>query len=235
MDGVALAEHAQAFGLALTRTQLEAFAVFERHLYEANAVMNLTRVPQSECWSRHFLDSLALSPLIPNGSSVIDIGSGPGFPGACLAIARADLRVTCLDSSNKAVAFMSRLFAPSGLLPVLFQIVGARAEIAAHDRALRESFDVVTGRAIAPFPIHTEISAGFAKVGGRFVPMRTPKERDEITQFPAAKLGLQLAELKTVRISPLGAERLFPVLLKKGKTPGEFPRGWSQIKSKPLS
>ncbi|MCW5946638.1 MAG: 16S rRNA (guanine(527)-N(7))-methyltransferase RsmG [Fimbriimonadales bacterium] len=235
MNGAALSENAAALGVQLTRVQLEAFALFEKFLYEANATMNLTRVPQDECWSRHFLDSLAISPMIPKGSNVLDIGSGPGFPGACLAIARSDLRVTCIDSSNKAVSFMARVFGPNSTLPVLYQVINARAETAAHDSKLRESFDVVTGRAIAPFPVQAEISAAFVKVGGIFVPMRTPKERDEIAKFPAMRLGLHLSEFKSVRVAALGADRLFPNFAKKGKTPGEYPRGWSKIKASPLS
>lgn len=235
MDGNALAQAAKGFDLELTRTQLEAFSLFERKLYEANAVMNLTRVPQAESWSRHFLDSLAISPFIPRDAALLDIGSGPGFPGACLAIARPDLRVTCMDSSSKATDFMHRLFGPSGPLPVLFRIINARAEDASHNVNLREAFDFVTGRAIAPFVIQIEISAAFAKVDGFFVPMRTPKERDEITKFPSEKLGLQLAAFKSARIAPIGADRLFPIFRKKGKTPKEFPRGWAQIKGKPLA
>jgi 16S rRNA (guanine527-N7)-methyltransferase len=235
VNGAALSENAAAFGLQLTRVQLEAFALFEKFLYESNVTMNLTRVPQSECWSRHFLDSLAISPMIPNGSSVLDIGSGPGFPGACLAIARPDLKVTCMDASSKAVSFMARVFGPHSILPVLYQVINARAETASHDSKLRESFDVVTGRAIAPFPIQAEISAAFVKVGGIFVPMRTPRERDEIANFPVMKLGLHLSEFKSTRIPAIGADRLFPIFSKKGKTPGEYPRGWSKIKSSPLN
>lgn len=235
MDANALAQHAKAFGLALTRTQLEAFVLFERKLYEANARTNLTRVPQAACWARHFLDSLAISPFVPHNAFILDIGSGPGFPGACLAIARPDLRVTCMDSANKAIEFLVRLFSPAGPLPVLFQVVNARAEDASHDPSFRETFDFVTGRAIAPFAVQMEISAAFSKVGGLFVPMRTPKERDEIIRFPSEKLGLQLSELKTVRIAPIGADRMFPIFRKKGKTPKEFPRGWAQIKGKPLA
>ena len=77
-----LADAARDFGLSLTQTQLEAFALFEKRLYDVNELLNLTRIPQEECWSKHFLDSLTLSPLIPGGSTVLDIGTGPGAPGA---------------------------------------------------------------------------------------------------------------------------------------------------------
>ncbi|MCH8275050.1 MAG: 16S rRNA (guanine(527)-N(7))-methyltransferase RsmG [Armatimonadetes bacterium] len=233
MDGKALAQAARAYGVQLRRTQLEAFTLFEKRLYEANRVANLTKVPQNECWSRHFLDSLILAPLIPKNATVLDIGSGPGFPGACLAIARSDLTVTCLDSAAKAVDFMLRLFGPGGTLPVLFHIVQGRAEDAAHDAALRESFDFVTGRAIAPFPVQCELSAAFARVGGLFVPMRTPKERDEIQKFNCKGLGLRLVDLKPVRVAG-GVVRLLPVIRKQGRTPAGFPRRWARMKSQPI-
>jgi 16S rRNA (guanine527-N7)-methyltransferase len=234
VDAGALAAGAKTIGLSLTATQIEALALFERRLYEANAVMNLTRVPQAECWTRHFLDSLVLSPYIPTGSTVLDIGSGPGLPGAVLALARPDLRVTCLDSGGKPVRFMSGLFGPEGPLPVLFQVLQLRAEDAAIDGKYRERYDVVTGRAIAPFPVQAEISAPFASVGGSFLPLRTPAERDEIVRFPASQLGLALTDLKVVRVPGIGADRLIPAFTKRGRTPKEFPRTWSAIKANPI-
>ena len=234
MDGKALSDEAKSFGLALTRTQLEAFALYEKRLYEANRAANLTRVPLTECWSRHFLDSLILSPLVPQGATVLDIGSGAGFPGACLAIARPDLTVTCMDSGSKAVLFLRDLFGPGGLLSVLYNVVQGRAEDAALEKRLRESFDFVTGRALAPLPVQAEVSAAFVKVGGLFVPMRTPKDRG-VVNFGANRLGLQLIEMKSLRVNPIGAVRFLPVFKKQGRTPTEYPRSWARIKSKPLS
>ncbi|MER3466717.1 MAG: 16S rRNA (guanine(527)-N(7))-methyltransferase RsmG, partial [Armatimonadota bacterium] len=174
MDGKALQAEAVKLGLHLTRAQLEAFGFFEAALYEANSVMNLTRVPKEDCWVTHFLDSLLLSPLIPNGASVLDIGSGAGFPGVCLAIARADLVVSCMDGNGKFARFLQTNFAPGGRLPFLMEVIEARAEVASHSPALRERFDFVTGRALAPLPVQLELSAAFTRVGGLVVPMRTP-------------------------------------------------------------
>ncbi|RYG69749.1 16S rRNA (guanine(527)-N(7))-methyltransferase RsmG, partial [bacterium] len=80
---------------------LDRFETFEADLYEANEVMNLTRVPREECWLRHFLDSLLIAPWLPGEGSLLDIGSGPGFPAWPLALARPELQVTALDSSGK--------------------------------------------------------------------------------------------------------------------------------------
>jgi 16S rRNA (guanine527-N7)-methyltransferase len=233
MDGKALQEEAAKLGLHLSRAQLEAFGFFEAALYEANTAMNLTRVPKEECWVRHFLDSLLLSPLVPRGATVLDIGSGGGFPGVCLAIARADLVVSCMDSSGKSVQFLRTNFAPGGRLPFLMEVIEARAEVAAHDSRFREQFDFVTGRAVAPLPIQLELSAGFARVGGLVVPMRTPADR-EAARGRYEPLGLQLVELRTAVLPPLRATRLFPVYRKQGRTPPEFPRSWAKIRRDPI-
>ncbi len=231
MDGASLLNEAETFGLHLSRTQLEAFSVFEKRLYRANEKMNLTAVPEAECWKRHFLDCLSLSPLIPKGANVLDVGSGPGFPGAVLAIARPDLKVTCLDSSSKAVSFMQSVFGSDSPLPVLFEILHARAEELSHNERYREQYQFVTSRATARFAILVEICAAFAAVGGKFVPMRTPAERSQIAESQAAAFGLRLVEFQTIRIAPLDADRLLPIFEKVGRTPPRLPRKWAQIKS----
>jgi len=234
MNAKELLENAETYGLKLSDAQLQAFALFEKELYRANARMNLTRVPQEECWARHFLDSLVLNPLIPQNAHVLDIGSGAGFPGAVIAIARPDVRVTCLDSSRKATDFLRNLFGSGGAIPILHEIVVARAEEAAHESRFRESFNFVTGRAIAPFPLQIEISAAFVALRGLFVPLRTPKERKLIRTFPSAKLGMQLIELREVEVKPIEAIRLLPVLKKIERTPDKFPRSWAKIRARPL-
>lgn len=211
------------FGVDLSEEQFQQLAMFENALYESNAVMNLTRVPKEECWWRHFLDSIALAPLIPSKASLLDIGCGPGFPGAVLHIVRPDISVTCVDSGTKPIEFLRKVF------PTI-EVIKSRAE----ELSCRETFDVVTGRAVAPFPIQIEISAAWVKVGGRFIPMRTPAEANRIRTFNAGVLGLSWLESKLIRVGPLGVERLIPIFEKWRQTPLTYPRSWAQIKSKPL-
>ncbi len=233
MNGQALKQEASRLGIELTRAQLEAFAYFEEALYQANRVMNLTSVPKEECWFRHFLDSLLLAPLIPKGATVLDVGSGPGLPGVCLAIARADLVVSCLDSSSKCCEFLQVNFASSGRLPFLFEVIEGRAEEVAHVPDYRERYDFVTGRAVAPLPIQLEISSAFCRVGGLVVPMRTPQDR-QIARGKFDVLGIRLAQLETKELAPIRAPRLFPVYRKLGKTDAAYPRSWPKIKRSPL-
>src|ERR1041384_3584956 len=130
-------------GLELTPEQVAQFEAFEAKLYEANAVMNLTRVPREECWLRHFVDSLLFQDLIPDRASVLDIGTGPGFPAWPLACARPDLQLTAMDSSGKMLGFLQRQGLPN------LETIQIRAE----EWGVRDRFDVVTGRAVAPLSI----------------------------------------------------------------------------------
>jgi 16S rRNA (guanine527-N7)-methyltransferase len=233
MNGAALKDEASRVGLELSRAQLEAFVYFEEALYQANRVMNLTSVPKEECWFRHFLDSLLIAPLIPKGATVLDVGSGPGLPGVCLAIARADLVVSCVDSSSKSCDFLRTNFAPSGRLPFLLEVIEGRAEEVAHVPDYRERYDFVTGRAVAPLPIQLEITSPFCRVGGLVVPMRTPQDR-QAARGKYDVLGIRLIQLETKELAPIRAPRLFPVYRKQGRTDPTYPRSWTKIKRSPL-
>lgn len=224
MDRVRFVEACRGLGLELSEEQLGQFEAFEENLYQANAVMNLTRVAREECWLRHFVDSLLFQDLVPQGSKVLDIGTGPGFPAWPLACARPDLHVTALDSSGKMLGFLQKNPLPN------LEAVLARAE----DWGVRESFDVVTGRALAPFPIQLELSAPPLKVGGLLIPMRTPSEEAAVKAFPAAKLGLQPAGLNRRQLPDTDVVRMFALLKKVAPTPEKYPRPWAEIKRSPV-
>ncbi|MEO7453397.1 MAG: 16S rRNA (guanine(527)-N(7))-methyltransferase RsmG, partial [Fimbriimonadales bacterium] len=181
---------AASLGVTLDGDQVRAFEVFEDRLYAANATINLTRVPRDDCRGRHFLDSLSLSPLIPEGASVIDIGSGAGLPGVPLALARPDLRVTLLDAGTKEIRFLESL---ADL--VACGLILQRAEEAGRQAEFRERYDVAVGRALAPLPIQAELSAPFVRVGGLFLPQRA--EGEDTPSFEV--LGLRLRERVTVK------------------------------------
>jgi 16S rRNA (guanine527-N7)-methyltransferase len=206
--------------LGLT-ADLEAIAAFEDDLYAQNAVMNLTRVPREEAWLRHILDSLLIAEFIPQGCSVLDIGTGPGFPAWPLALARPDLTVTAMDSSGKMLGFLRRHPLPN------LSIEQGRAE----ELGLQEAFDVVTGRALAPLAIQLELSARPCRKGGMVLPMRTPNDLPEIERL-ASVLGLDLEEVHRRTLPVIDAERVFPVYRKVEKTPHGYPRPWAKIRER---
>lgn len=197
---------------------------FENRMYAANEVMNLTRVPREEAWVRHFLDSLLAQDLIPQGSSVLDIGTGPGLPAWPLACVRPDLKITALDSAGKMIGFLN-----GNPLPNLEPVLG-RAE----DWGVREKFDVVTGRAVAPLGIQLEISAPPCKVGGVVVAMRTPAEEELARAFEGEGLGLQLESVVSRALPGTDVVRLFPIFRKTAKSDRQYPRNWAEIKRQPV-
>jgi 16S rRNA (guanine527-N7)-methyltransferase len=225
VDRTRFAQALESLGIRLDAGQIDRFEAFEEGLYQSNAVMNLTRVPRDECWLRHFVDSLLFQDLVPTKSSVLDIGTGPGFPAWPLACTRPDLRVTALDSSGKMLGFLK-----SQPLPNL-EVVQARAE----EWGIWDRFDVVTGRAVAPLAVQLEISAPCARIGGVVLPMRTPAERADIERFPAAKLGLRLRDMVERLLPETDVVRLFAVFEKVAKTPAVYPRSWAEIKRQPIS
>lgn len=223
MDKEELLSGARELGLELTSEQLERFEAFEADLYEANSVMNLTRISREECVKLHFLDCLMLSSLLEPGASLLDIGTGPGFPAWPLACARPDLQVVGLDSSGKYTRFLDRQILPN------LEVCQERAE----DWGIREEFDVVTGRAAAPLLILLELSAAPCQIGGRVIPMRSAGESPGTASGFARKLGLDLTEVITANIPGTDVSRQFPIFEKKAVTPNKYPRSWSEIKKEP--
>ena len=211
-------------GIALSDDQAAALDAFEEALYAHNALKNLTGIPREDAWRRHFVDSLLIHDLMPEGAGVLDVGTGPGFPAWPLALVRPDLSVTALDSNGKMLEFLRSQ-------PLRNLVV---VQVRIEDSGLREKFDVVTGRALAPFPIQMEVSAAPCRVGGVVIPMRTAKEEPAILAVPFSRLGLRLRELCRRELPGEETVRLFPVYDKVAPTPPGFPRPWAEIKRKPL-
>ena len=214
----------ESLGVLLSPEQLDQFQRFEDELYEFNEVMNLTRVPREESWSRHFIDSLLFQDLLPADSKVLDIGTGPGFPAWPLACARPDLKLTALDSNNKMLGFLTTMPLPN------LKVVNSRAE----DWKEKGKFDVVTGRAVAPLAAQLEISAAFAKVGGLVIPMRAQSDLEFLKSVNLTPLGLRLVRHIERPLPGTEVIRLFPIYEKIKPTNPGFPRRWAEIKRKPL-
>ena len=224
MDRSEFADWTKGSGLELTAPQLDAFERFAEALYAANVVTNLTRVERGQVWLRHFADSVLFQDFIGQNNSVLDIGTGPGFPAWPLACARPDLKITALDSNAKMLGFLSTL-------PLVnLKVVNARAE----EWHKRESFNFVTGRAVAPLSAQLEISAAFCKIGGLLVPMRAASDAEMIGKVNLLPLGLRFS--KTVERALLGTveKRLFPVFEKVQATKAGYPRQWAELKRNPL-
>jgi 16S rRNA (guanine527-N7)-methyltransferase len=222
MNRDAFSSACASLGLTLTPAQLDQFERFEANLYETNEVINLTRVSRDQCWLRHFVDSLLFQDLIPAGSSLLDIGTGPGFPAWPIASARPDLSVIAIDSSGKMIGFLS-----GNKLPNLRSL-----QIRAEEWHMRDAFDVVTGRAVAPLGVQLELSAPLCRIGGQILAMRTPTDLNQISAN-VSQLGIELTDVLERRLPGTDILRVFPVYRKVFATPKRFPRTWAEMKRKP--
>ena len=179
-------------GLALTPESLQGLAVYQEMLVDWNGRMDLTNVPADEIPARHFLDSLlplTVEGLFPKEARIIDVGTGAGFPGLALAIARPDLRVTLLEAQGKRCAFLHAVIERLGLNGA--QVIQDRAEVLGRAAGHRESYDRAVARAVAPLNVLCEYLLPFVRVGGCALCWKGPalKEEEKEGAYAARLLG----------------------------------------------
>lgn len=226
------------YGQLLDQERIQKLYDLTARMLEVNRSMNLTAIKdEGGIILRHYADSLAVSEYIPEGSTVIDVGCGAGFPALPLAIFRPDLKITALDSTAKRINYVAETAVMLGLDNVT--AVAARAEDYGNDAKHREKFDVVTARAVAALPILAELCLPLVKVSGSFVAMKASKAQEELelSKNAITKCG---GEFISITDKPLIAldgsfESRYLIKISKVKaTPKEFPRHYSKISKKPL-
>ena len=206
-------------------------------LLEWNQRFNLTAITDDEgIVLRHFVDSLMVLKELPDKPArLIDVGTGPGFPGIPLKIAYPDLTVTVLDSVAKKVKFCDEVIRQLGLKGIRAE--QGRAEEVAHQPAYREQFDVVTARAVAALPTLVEYLLPFAKVGGLCIAMKGSDAEAEAAQAENAirTLGGKLNRVVPVTLPGLPDKRALIVIDKIAPTPVVYPRQGGLPRSSPLT
>lgn len=220
-------------GFEITEKQYAQFSAYAVALVEWNGKMNLTGITDPGGIAvKHFLDSIL--PLkfldIPEGESIIDVGTGAGFPGVPVKIYRPDLRLTLLDSLNKRVNFLS---AACGEANVEAKFVHARAEEGGRNAAYREKFGAAFARAVAAMPVLAEYCLPFVKVGGIFAAMKGPSENYREGENAVKLLGGEIADVKEYAL-PGGDRRVLITVQKIKPTAEKYPRNGGQISKKPL-
>lgn len=228
---------AAAMGLPLPTGAAEKLYTYYQRLEAVNAVTNLTAITgETDCANLHFLDSMALLALFDfRGKSVIDVGSGAGFPGLPMKIAEPSIRLTLLDALLKRVEFLSDLCAELGDQETV--CLHARAEEAAAPGGdLRESFDFAVSRAVASLATLCELSLPFVRPGGRFIAMKSIGSEEEVQAAgnAIALLGGVLEATRDYEIPGTGIIHRVVVIRKDAPTPGRYPRRFSKIKKAPL-
>ena len=223
-------------GIQLKLTEIMRFDRYAELLVEWNEKINLTAITEPmEISIKHFIDSLMLLHYCPlkNGSRLIDVGTGAGFPSLPCKLARPDLAVTLLDSLNKRVLFLQELTCQLDLQDVV--CVHARAEEAGCLKEYRERFDCATARAVAHLRELSEYCLPFVRVGGSFIALKGGDVAAELKESEAAirLLGGELAEIHNF-ILPDGSARSLLRIENKTHTPTKYPRIASKMKKNPL-
>ena len=206
-------------------------------LVEQNKVMNLTAITDPEGIARlHFLDSAALLPLCGGaaGKSLIDVGTGAGFPGLVLKILCPELKLTLLDSLGKRVNWLSQVARELGLQDVT--CLHARAEEQALVKGYRDSFDLVTARAVADLRLLSELCLPYAKVGGTFLSMKSVDSGEELDRAAHAikLLGGRRENITDCPIPGCDVTHRVVAIRKMAPTLKGYPRRWAKIQKEPL-
>ena len=223
-------------GLTPPPGAIDTLCRYSELLLEQNKVMNLTAITQPEQVARlHFLDSAAiLAHTSLAGKSLIDVGTGAGFPGLVLKILEPSLRLTLADSLGKRVTWLEEVCARLGLEGVA--CIHARAEELSLEEPYRDGFDVATSRAVAAFPALCELCLPFVKVGGQFIAMKSVDSAAEVQAGEKAvkTLGGRLSAPVDYPVPGAGVTHRLVVVDKVSPTPRGYPRSWGKIKKAPL-
>lgn len=235
IDRELLQKEAAAFGVIMDETALERFDRYSAELVRVNAHLNLTAITEpTDVLYKHWLDSLCvLRYAEPKpAAKCIDVGTGAGFPGVALLIARPDLRMTLLDSTRKKLTFIAETLEQLGLTAETLHL---RAEEAGQMAAYREQYDLVTARAVANLRELCEYCLPFLKVGGTFAAMKSVRTDEEINEAQSALrvLGGQIDSVQSF-VLPHAGERTLIRIKKISQTPPNYPRPSAKIAKQPI-
>lgn len=227
--------HIEKFGIQLNEKQIQNLNIYANLLIEWNEKMNLTAItePMEVVW-KHFYDCILLfkNVEIPMGASVIDVGTGAGFPGMVLKIVREDIELTLLDGLNKRLVFLSEVL---NQLSLTAKVVHLRAEEGGKKPEFREQYDFAVARAVANMNVLGEYCMPYVKVGGTFVALKGPSGSEEASN---AKKALQIlgggrTSVFEEKHEMLG-DRTIVVTKKASPTPQKYPRISAKISKQPL-
>lgn len=225
---------AEEINLNISEEKLEKFFTYKEMLKEWNEKINLTAIVEDEeIVLKHFIDSLMINKYIEKGISIIDVGTGAGFPGIPLKIINDDIILTLMDSLNKRLIFLDEVCKNIDLKGV--NIVHGRAEDCGQDEKYREKYDVATARAVANMNVLLEYCLPFVKVGGIFICMKGNNiEEINETEKALEVLGGKIEKAEKVYLPGTEIERNIIIVRKIKKTPKEYPRKAGIPSKKPI-
>lgn len=212
-------------GIELTEEQLEKFYLYMNILLEWNEKINLTAITnEEEIILKHFVDSLTINKYIEDSKSLIDVGTGAGFPGIPIKILREDLKVTLLDSLNKRINFLNEVIEKLDLKNI--ECIHGRAEEFGKNKNYREKYDFATSRAVANMSTLSEYLIPFVKVGGKVLAMKGDKAEEELEEAKKAikLLGGKVENIDNFYLPDSDIKRNIIIIKKIEKTERKFPR-----------
>lgn len=223
------------YNIFLDEEALDRLEKYAKLLILWNEKINLTAITDmQEIIVKHFLDSLTVLRCVDvnEGAKVIDVGTGAGFPGVPLKIARLDINITLLDGSNKKLSFLRELL---NQLELDAELVHGRAEEAAQNKKYREKFDIVVSRAVAPLNVLSEYCIPFTKLNGYFVAQKGPNLDIELETAKTAinLLGGKIEKVEKFKLPGKNARSVL-IIKKIEATSNKYPRHGSKISKKAL-
>ena len=224
------------FKIELSDEQLNQLESYYKLLVSWNERMNLTAITEpKDVAIKHFADSLSVLSFVdvPNGASVIDVGTGAGFPGLVLKIARPDIKLTLLDSLKKRLTFLEDVLNNLGLDA---QLIHSRAEEGGQNFDLRECYDFAVSRAVAQLNVLCEYCLPYVRLSGSFIAFKGGESDEEIKNASKAiqTLGGKKTDVYKFDLPENSGSRTLVIIEKVQPTPEKYPRQNGKIKAKPL-
>ena len=218
-------EKLRMLGVRFFMEQTEQFFEYMNLLIEWNEKMNLTAITDpEEIILKHFIDSITILKELEDDSTVVDVGTGAGFPGIPLSIMNPTLKITLVDSLNKRLIFLQEVVNKLNLKNV--EIVHARAEEFGQNKKYRECFDVSTSRAVANLSTLSEYLIPLVKVNGKVISMKASEAREEINEAKKAieVLGGTIEKIDEFILPQSDIGRTVIIIRKNKQTPNKYPR-----------
>ena len=226
---------AKKMNIEINDNQIKKFYEYMNLLIEWNDKINLTAITEpKEVIVKHFIDSILAAKYIKDNSSIIDVGTGAGFPGIPLKIFNDGYKITLLDSLNKRTIFLQEVIDKLGLENM--EVIHGRAEDYAQDKKYREMYDYAISRAVAPLNILLEYLVPYTRIDGSVIAMKGSNAEQELIEAKNAinKLGAEVREKSVVQLPDDSGERYILVLGKKEHTNKTYPRKAGTPKKNPL-
>ena len=219
----------------ITQLQQEQFEKYKDLLLEWNEKINLTAITdEDDIILKHFIDSMTILKHIDNNSSIVDVGTGAGFPGVPVKIANPSLNVTLVDSLNKRLLFLGDVINQLNLKQI--KTVHSRAEEFGQNKLYREKFDVATSRAVANLSVLVEYLLPLVKIGGKCICMKGSEIEEELKNSKEAIkiLGGQIETVEEFTLPERDIKRSIIIIKKIKQTPKGYPRNPGTPSKKPL-